>query len=237
MEGAARQEVPFHIFDQVLDRALLVPRSRSAHVRVELELHRQLLVGRIPDRLMLLIAPQHGGLHIVGHHRPRHATNGCETGNQAAQQCLLAHILLETDEHEAAVLEPGSEKVARLSAHALFGEGHVSHLAPIDLQVLAWHPFKAQRQVMRGLLAHAAHLAHVIVEGRFSSLVGMLGICPRQLKHADHRDILVQPVRDLGIKYGDRAYPLTGLRLLVHVFSQHAGNRVAMVSGEFVIVR
>ena len=117
---------------------------------------------------MVLIAPQHYRLHIVGHHRPWHSSNVMETGNQTAQQVLFANIRLETDEHVAAVLEPGREKVASLSLHALFREGHVAHLPPIDLQKLAWHAFKAQYQLVRRLLAPSAHFAHVIARSAVS---------------------------------------------------------------------
>ncbi len=100
---------------------------------MEFELDGQLLIRRIPDRLVALVTAQDGCLHIVSYHRPWHPTDGGETGDQTAQQRLLAHILLETDEHIATVFEPGCEEVAGLSAHALFAERHVAHLPPIDL--------------------------------------------------------------------------------------------------------
>jgi hypothetical protein len=61
----------------------------------------------------------------------------------------------------------------------------------------------------------------------------MLSICSCQLEHADHRDILVKPAADLGIIDGDRTDTLTWLWVLVHLFAQHTGNRIAMMSGEF----
>jgi hypothetical protein len=51
---------------------------------MKFEFHRQFLIGRIPDRLVLRVSTQHRCFHIVRHHYPGYATNGGKTGNQAA---------------------------------------------------------------------------------------------------------------------------------------------------------
>src|SRR6266699_6838391 len=47
MKRAAGDEVPLHIFHQVLDGSFLVSRCWSARLGMKFELHSQLLVGRI----------------------------------------------------------------------------------------------------------------------------------------------------------------------------------------------
>src|SRR5258708_31556838 len=106
MERSHRHKVDFHIIHEILDGSLLVARSRSPHIRVEFELDGQLLIRRIPDRLVALVTAQDGCLHIVSYHRPWHPTDGGETGDQTAQPRLLPHILLVTDAHITTVLVP-----------------------------------------------------------------------------------------------------------------------------------
>ena len=83
MKGATWEEVAFHKFDEIFDHCLSGSRRWSAGLGKKFELRSQLLVGRIPDRLMLGVSPQHRCFHIVRHHHPGHATNGLETANQA----------------------------------------------------------------------------------------------------------------------------------------------------------
>jgi hypothetical protein len=84
MKGASRDEVPFDVFDQVLDRSFLVSGRRCTRLRMKFELHSQFLISWIPDRLVLGVATQHRRFQNIRHHNPGHATNRLETANQAA---------------------------------------------------------------------------------------------------------------------------------------------------------
>jgi hypothetical protein len=61
----------------------------------------------------------------------------------------------------------------------------------------------------------------------------MFHIRSRQFKHAAHQEILVEPVRYLGIKHCHCTTPLARFRLFVYVFSQHPRDRVPVVTGKF----
>jgi len=72
-------------------------------------------------------------------------------------------------------------------------------------------------------------MPHVIVEGGFPALVGMLNILAGQFQHADHWQSLVQPDGDLGLKHRDSAEPLTALGLFLYLFAQDSRDRITMV--------
>ncbi len=61
----------------------------------------------------------------------------------------------------------------------------------------------------------------------------MIPIRSRQLQHAGHRQILVEPLSNLGVKDRDRAAPIARFRLLLHVLAQHPCNRVPVVTSKF----
>ncbi len=133
IEGPPSEKVPFDELDEILDSALLICcRWRTEH-GMEAKLHRQLLVGRMQDRLVLRIPPQGDRLRIVARHHPWHPTQINQGGNQAAQQRLTLHVLSEAHPHPAAVFEARREKVARLSHQRRLAKLHLPLLAPVDL--------------------------------------------------------------------------------------------------------
>ncbi len=60
----------------------------------------------------------------------------------------------------------------------------------------------------------------------------MIPIRSRQLQHAGHRQILVEPLGNLGVKDRYRAAPVARFRLLLYVLTQHTGDGIAVMSGE-----
>ena len=91
----------------------------------------------MPDRLVLGVAAEGDGFHIVGGDDPRNAGELAKAGDQAAQQGFLAHVGVKLDKHPAAILEPRGEEVAGLADEVGVGEGKLAHLTPVDLEQFA----------------------------------------------------------------------------------------------------
>jgi len=200
---------------------------------MEAEFQRHLLVGGVPDGLMLIVPAQRDRLHIVAGHDPRHAAHLDEAGDQAAQQRFLLHVRRESNEHEAAVLEPRGEEVPRLPGERRPGEGHLAHLAPVDLQEFPRQPLEAHRHgVDREGGAHGPQRAHVIVEGGVAALKRVSGVRARHLNHALHAESLVEPPLDLVLERRGLRCTLARRRFFVQRLAQHLGDRVTMVADE-----
>jgi len=60
----------------------------------------------------------------------------------------------------------------------------------------------------------------------------MVPIRSRQLQHAGHRQILVEPLGNLGLKHRHSTAPIARFRLLLHILAQHTGDGIAMMAGE-----
>ena len=215
IEGAAGEEVPSDELHQVLHAPLLVRRGRRADDRMEAALHRELLVRRVPDRLMLGITPQGDGGHVAAGDHPRDAIQLDEAGEQAPQQHLLLHGRGEAHPHPAAVLQPRREEVARLPRQVGLGEGELADLAPVDLEQFPGQPLEAHRDRARQGAARLLEWLHVLIEGGLAPGVGMRRVVTRQLEHPLHGEALLQPRLDLLLEDGDLAGARPPRRLAV----------------------
>src|SRR5258708_36161326 len=104
MKRASRDEVPLDEFDQVLNRSFLVPRSRSTRLWMKFELHGELLVGRIPDRLGPGGSTPHPRFYIFPCHHPPHTTKLWKTSDPAPAEGPLPPIGVETHPHCSATV-------------------------------------------------------------------------------------------------------------------------------------
>jgi len=233
IEGAPGQKVALDELDEVFDGPLLIAGRRGAGHGMEAELHGHLLVGGVPDRLVAVVPAQRDRLHVVARDDPRHAAERAEAGDQATQQRLLLHVRREPDEHPAAVLEPRGEEVPRLPRQRRPGEGHLAHLAPVDLQQLARQPLEAHRHIAHGQSpARLAQRAHVVVEGGVAAPVRLVRVRARQFEHAPHAQALVEPAPDARLERRDLRRALARRRFLVERLAQDLGHRVAVVADE-----
>ena len=193
----------------------------------------KLLEGGMPDRLVVRIAAQGDGFHIVAGHRPRHPTQQDQAGNQAAQQRFLAHVAGELHKHPAAILEPGRKEVARLTVQFRFRERKLAHFAPVDLQQFAGQPFKADCHFGHPQRTRLPQRLDIVVKGAVAALVGMFRVTAHQFQHPPHTQVLFQPAFDRRVVHRNLADPLPRLALVVHRFAQNPADRIAMAADRF----
>ena len=176
----------------------------------------------LPDRLVLGVAAEGDGFHVVGGNDPRNAGELAKAGDQAAQQGFLAHVGVKLDKHPAAIFEAGGKEVARLADEVRVGEGKLTDLAPINLEQFAGQALEADGDSGGQRGAGAAQGSHIVVEGGDTAEIGMVGVSACEFEHALDTEFLLEPDANLLREDRNRTLTLARCRLLVERLAQYA---------------
>ena len=194
-ERAARQKVGLHPANQILDRALLIRASLVARFWLKIKLLCKLEEHRVPNRSMMLIAPERDCFHVVVDRYPHHATKALECFQVASQEGLQDHVISPHYERSTAELQAYGEVVA--SSRLLPQERKVADLPPIHLSILAGQALKAGELLDLGVFKLFPYPGDTGKERRPSLRKRLLRVLTDHFKHALGRRVLFDPLPDL----------------------------------------
>jgi hypothetical protein len=189
---------------------------------MNVELPGKLEEHRVPDRLVVGVATDGDGLHVVEDEHPGNEAQDQEALDEEADEGLLVQPGRPAYERPAAVREPTGQDGA--GGRLGLGEGEVAHLAPVDLEVLSRQSLEAHGDIGEGSLRLEANLADVVAEHRAPAAGRVVCVGSGQLEHPHDGELLAQPQLDLVGERVDARAAIPLCRLLVDWLLEHPGD-------------